>query len=335
MLVAFKTKDPDGVGVNNIIAYGAYGGFGSSYFALANGFGLHLDQSGGWAADAGGKVQFEFLLPAFRDYLAFMNKLYAEKLIDQQLFQPTLAALESLITLNYIGGATVGSNPILKWDNIQQGAGHKTVDWDSITPPVKNASDRVFVEKRGGVLTGRRFAISRDCKIPESALRWMDFVYASPQGVMMANYGIEGEHYTMVNGKPKFTDYIMKHPKGWAPLPATRSTGAQVDVVQFTHINGYLDQLGSEKQINHVRKFDGMFIDKFPSLISTSEESRTVSSTMPEINTYRDEMIEKFVTGKESLGNFDRYVSTIRGMGIDRAIAVYQAQYDRYVKAMK
>ena len=46
----------------------------------------------------------------------------------------------------------------------------------------------------------------------------------------------------------------------------------------------------------------------------------------------KDEMINKFIMGKEPLDNFDKFVQTLKDMGIDDVLAVEQAAYDRYIR---
>ena len=54
---------------------------------------------------------------------------------------------------------------------------------------------------------------------------------------------------------------------------------------------------------------------------------------MTDVNTYRDEMFDKFVMGAEPIDNsFDNFVKTIEGMGIQEALDIQQAAYDRYLK---
>ena len=48
------------------------------------------------------------------------------------------------------------------------------------------------------------------------------------------------------------------------------------------------------------------------------------------METYRDEMMLKFITGIESLDNFDSYVETLNSMGLTQLTEVYQAAYSRY-----
>jgi putative aldouronate transport system substrate-binding protein len=51
---------------------------------------------------------------------------------------------------------------------------------------------------------------------------------------------------------------------------------------------------------------------------------------MADINTLRDEYILDFITGRKNLSQFDQYISQVRSLGIERAIAIKQAQYNRY-----
>ena len=46
--------------------------------------------------------------------------------------------------------------------------------------------------------------------------------------------------------------------------------------------------------------------------------------------TYVQEMQVKFILGIESFDQYDAFLEKIREMGIDQAIAAYQAAFDRY-----
>ena len=52
---------------------------------------------------------------------------------------------------------------------------------------------------------------------------------------------------------------------------------------------------------------------------------------MTDINTYREEMTYKFITGQESLDNFDAFVEQIKSQGIEDAIQIKQDALDRYL----
>ena len=53
-------------------------------------------------------------------------------------------------------------------------------------------------------------------------------------------------------------------------------------------------------------------------------------STMSDIETYRDEMIDKFIMGAEPISNFDSFVAQLKSMGIEDIIKIKQDAYDRF-----
>lgn len=67
-----------------------------------------------------------------------------------------------------------------------------------------------------------------------------------------------------------------------------------------------------------------------PPITPTSDESKEFSTIMTEIESYRDEMILKFIFGDVSLDEFDEYVKNIEAMGLDRALEIQNAALDRY-----
>ena len=60
----------------------------------------------------------------------------------------------------------------------------------------------------------------------------------------------------------------------------------------------------------------------------TNEESIRRSEIMAEVETYRDEMVLKYITGVESLDSFDQYQQTLKDLGIEEAIQLTQKGYD-------
>ena len=49
------------------------------------------------------------------------------------------------------------------------------------------------------------------------------------------------------------------------------------------------------------------------------------------MNNFAEEKIYAFIFGEESLDNFNAFVEQIKGLGIDRAVEIKQAAYDRYM----
>ena len=66
-------------------------------------------------------------------------------------------------------------------------------------------------------------------------------------------------------------------------------------------------------------------------IAETAEETDELNRIMTDINTYREEMTYKFITGQEPLDNFDAFVEQIRSQGIEEAIQIKQDALNRYL----
>jgi putative aldouronate transport system substrate-binding protein len=62
----------------------------------------------------------------------------------------------------------------------------------------------------------------------------------------------------------------------------------------------------------------------------TSEEASKMAAIMNQVNTYTDEMYNKFIMGQAPLDQFDKYISNLKSMGIEDAIKIKQASYERF-----
>jgi len=67
-----------------------------------------------------------------------------------------------------------------------------------------------------------------------------------------------------------------------------------------------------------------------PPITLSPDEGNESARIMNDVNTYRDEMVAKFIMGTEPLSNYDAFINTIKGMGLDRAIQLQQDALDRY-----
>jgi putative aldouronate transport system substrate-binding protein len=71
-----------------------------------------------------------------------------------------------------------------------------------------------------------------------------------------------------------------------------------------------------------------------PAITPTQQESAEFGRLMNDINTYVSEMTVKFISGVEPLNQarFNDFVETQRRMNLARAIALTQAQLERFNK---
>jgi putative aldouronate transport system substrate-binding protein len=331
VLAAIKDKDPNGNGKKDEIPLCTYGSpfYMMEYFASA--FGSHILESvtweeAGWYVDANGKVQNDFITPATKDWIVQMNSWYKAGYFDAEMLSQNGDKWNAKILGNQAATAFTYSLNQPQW-NDKMKTTYPGTNWKNIAPPSGPAGDG-FYEIGNGLLLDHQFAISKDCKIPDTVMKWINYFYASPEGSTLVTWGIEGTDYTLVNGQPHYTDAILKSEKGSGSAIWARGITPNLPyILPKTHLTDrfaqYTDTANDMAAIAKYTKAAPVYA------LPTDAESSTYSNIMPNIKTYADEMIIKFILGKEPIANWDTYVSKITSMGLADVQTVKQAEYDR------
>ena len=63
----------------------------------------------------------------------------------------------------------------------------------------------------------------------------------------------------------------------------------------------------------------------------TTELDERYTALISDLSTYMAEHVLKFVTGEEDMGQYPDFVATLYEMGMQEAIDLKQAAYDRYM----
>ena len=184
------------------------------------------------------------------------------------------------------------------------------------------------------VVTSSGAAITTTSKKVDAAIKVCDYLY-SPEGHLLINFGKEGESYTMVNGRPMFTDLIKKNPNGLGLAQAIARYGMMSASGPFVKSREWSYQKADDPVLlDALNVWMKSAVNKaLPEGLSpTSEESKKLATIMGRVNTYMDEMFVKFVTGAEPIANYSAFVENLKKLGIDDALAVQQAAIDRWAK---
>ena len=286
-----------------------------------------------------GRVKFGVIEPAYRRWAETMAKWYREGLIDPDLMS-IQTALQNTKMTNGTAGSTVasGGSGIGTWTPAARQTNPR-YEIIAIADPVERAGQKLIYSIPNQNYSGQDCAaISGTSKNVEIAARFLDWGYTQA-GHLFYNFGVEGDSFTMVNGKPTYTPKIMNAPYhigsnlSQSMSAYVRSTGAG----PFIQNEGYIEQYYEFPEqkallVNYVVPGASELI--LPAITATPEESRELNSIMAEINTYVDEMTAKFVLGTEPVNDatWNDFINTIRRMNIDKAIAIQNAALDRYKK---
>ena len=131
----------------------------------------------------------------YRAYLNFMNKLYDEKLLDEECFTYTEAeyrAKEDAGEFVFWADSGLRNNVSAISDDPR--------DFVMIPALTSEYQEESTFLLNHGIGTGARLFVSADTKYPEAICRLIDFLYTE-EGWMLTSFGVEGEHFEYVTDK--------------------------------------------------------------------------------------------------------------------------------------
>lgn len=318
VLKAFKTQDPNGNGKADEIGFYAEGIAKTDFFAAAQGIPM---SDSGFMVDESGKVRYIPATQEYREMLSFVNRLYTEGLLELEL---GATKKEEFINQDILGAHTHWSLITTRFNTSLEKAGIAG-KYAAVLPP-RDEKGNTVVAKRLPI--SLEYAITKDCKDSAAAIKWIDYVYASEEGLRLQAAGIEGKSYNMVDGKPVLSDWTLHHPDGIDPLNALRSLGAGGSVL-YNQPWEIGEQLYTEDALAFADQAKPYVQETFPRILGTVEEENRIFAIMADMKTYCDEMIVKFAIGQEPLDGFDKFVDMLNGMGLEELLSIKQTQYDR------
>lgn len=288
----------------------------------------------GFILDDNGKVIYGPMQDGYKEFLTKMNDWYKKGLLDNGFAQLDSNMLNSQMTSGKSGAAiSAAGGGIGKWLGAM--ADDPTYDLVGAKFPVLNKGDTPRFGTKAGIFDGSGAAITTSC--PEerldNALKLLDYAY-SEEGRNLFNFGKIDVDFTMVDGQPTYTDYIVNNPDGktMSEMLAleTRATGGP-----FAQNVRYTEQfLALPQQSDAVDKWRDTEDEKYslPAVMTmTPEEAEEYTRIITNVETLKGEKFVKYIQGTESIDTWDSYVAELEKMGIDKAIEIQQAAYDRYI----
>lgn len=200
ILYQFTYGDPDGDGENNTYGFAKPSNTNWNTAvppivlnAFGTGMGLMIED--GKIVDTDLTTNWEQTAQAIQ----WVAEQYEKGVVDPEIFTIANEAFRSALYSGHVGMTTsFGSsqsyvNFIAGIRNITPTA--ELVWINAIEGPAGTTTRYV-----GGTTMNGWFGITSACKDPEAAMRYFDFL-ASPEGQLLIGGGIEGTHYSMVDGK--------------------------------------------------------------------------------------------------------------------------------------
>lgn len=291
----------------------------------------------------------------YQEAVAFANKLYAEGLLDPEYIIDTDDTLKSkqLSDKTFIVLADWFSTP----GEFTRLSGEEQIFSAALFPDnPKYGKAWQNVQRVNQISTNifSNYVISSQTEDLEGLLEFINHCY-DEDVIRLITWGIEGETYTLgSDGKPMFTEQILTAEDPWikadewgmrASQNGRPGLGLIDDSTAFVALSP-LDWLYYEGEL-HVEPFEQseyylsfpypdneLIKPQFfePKLQFTTEEAQERSQMQTAFDTYRDEMQAKFVSGEESMDNWDSFIAGFDEiMDVDRFVQIHNDAAKRYL----
>jgi putative aldouronate transport system substrate-binding protein len=329
VLTAFKNGDPNGNGQKDEIPFAAQGNPTGYLMALGPAFGLP-NNAPTWWYDNSGKVFYVRSSQQYHTFLQTMAQWNKEGLIDLDLNRDDPNFL-ALLSTNVVGATTSLDGYKTQYDNILKTSGVPAANHELVDPPKTPDGSKPKMIKRDP--TWNHYGITRDARNPELAMKWIDYVWGSDEGVTLNEYGVEGISWTRgADGKPHYTDFVLNNPTGLDQYNALRSLGASNTILVRTPAQVYIDLMqGGEgaATLAYAERMRPNRVEPFPAVMISDADQAVLDRVSPDVSTYTTEILTKMYIGEISFNEWNNYVTALNSMGIAEMQKVRQAQYDR------
>lgn len=311
------------------------------------GFGLNLNLDAFVTGTYGytvedGTVQSSFVSENLKDYLKFMNKLYANDIISKDFYSTTNEDLSSRARLDFgLGLNSMVDTAANNTSDIMMNVSEDDFSMAVLPHCTKNKGDESHVGPstlQGLMKNDETWSFSTDCEDIQPLLDLVEWLY-SEDGYTLTNYGVEGETYTLdENGEPQYTDLIVNNPDGLSYFFASYvyASNAAWGFVPFINDmrKTWYDFNDNQWQVYEDLKTLSDCAYNYPTYaVMTVEESTEYASIESDLAIYRNSRILEFITGAADIdAEFDTYVETLYDMGLQDLIDIKQAAYDRASK---
>lgn len=308
-LVKIKESDADvipmgAVNLNHIENYLA-----GSFEVMKNG-----NANGPIQINEDGNVEFYATSDNYKALLEYMNKLYSEGLIDQNVF--------SIQWGQYVANKEDKAYGVhLFWGPGLAKADEFGEEYEVMLPVEGPTGVSDYVVLSPIVADIGSYILTSDNENPEIAIEWIDYFYGD-EGSELYFLGKEGETYSITDEGPRYVPEVEENIKGYF---SWLGNGLAI-VRQDAFVGGENSKVTKAAAAAYEEYVKDNVLSGFS---YTQEENDFLLSNGVDIEKYYKEMRDGFISGNVSFDRWDEYVKTLESMGLEKYIEIKQAGYDR------
>lgn len=309
------------------------------------------------AADKKDNIGLLDISDNYRQSLIYENKLYEEKLLDNNCFSMTSEQYkENIKNGKYIFYTDTTSLIMSNEDQKAYNSGTYNV-MDKYEPLFCLTSDiqpKKAYLKISPVLDQARIFVNADSQYAEAICRLIDYFFTE-EGILLSSEGIEGETYDLVDDG--YGNTLYDHSEYWDSETYNTTSEwvmndvAMHDAITFTwahdlsYFNGktvdelremasdpsYINFWEAKKMLRYKETVEVEYESLLP-FAYTVEENNERTTLRADIVNYVSKMKSSFMTGEVDPNDdkaWNAYVDQVKKMGYDRLMEIEQAAYDR------
>ncbi len=300
---------------------------------IASAFGVSVKE---FDLDADGNVHYCRTQDGYKEFLKFLHSWAEEGLIDEdlvsrtiddslRLFQGGQAGMCFAHTYNVKQSVAVGpaTDPAFKLLCLEM--------------PKVNANDETHLSTPTRSINSNSWQVSADCKHPEEAVAFIDYLM-SPDTLLLTAWGTnEGENKTYqinADGQREFTEFVTNNPDGldYDTVRALNMCAPfQIKYDETMEASQYSEAECHQSWDAWGKQNDGDYnLPRYLTL--TTAESEELTRIKQDLANYSDEMVYKFIFGQEDIdANWDAFVAELERLGSTRGEEINKEAYDRYL----
>jgi putative aldouronate transport system substrate-binding protein len=336
VLISFKEQDPNGNGIKDEIPI--FNDKWEELVRLVNIWGARCYGNDTFqervVLNDNNKLYHAWTDDAFKVGIENLSRWYDMGLIDQEFStRKQNTARQTLLTKENRGGMTH------EWIASTSSYNY-SADLLDIAPnfkfevflPVSYNGVKGFEEHRRMEAKPDGWAISTNSKDPIAAIKLMDYMF-SDEGRILTNYGVEGQTWDMVDGKPAFKESVINETGGVNNF-LYQNQGAHLPIgywMDFDYELQWTSEIGREGSDLYLKKETSPILENITPVLNYNEEEKAaIDRILIPLNEYQSEMILKMITGVVAVEEvWDSYISECKKLGLDELVATYQSAYDR------
>ncbi|NLJ65240.1 MAG: extracellular solute-binding protein [Christensenellaceae bacterium] len=263
----------------------------------------------------------------YRKFLEYLNKLYSEKLIYQEIFTNGDKNITALATENRIGITCATTLYNIPTETVDAWSGMK---WQLAGPDGYN----IVSNCRSNLHTTGNFAVTVECKNIELALKWVDYFY-SEEGSLFYHAGVKDVNWeAKADGSLGYTEATL----------ATRTSDMTQDnfIAQFAMWPGgrnpavMLENLWGGEYEAEPASTAFALMDYLPKTIWpifswTEEENEVINTVQGDIRSFINTSTAQVIAGEVELTDewWNSFVKQIDAMGGKKLLDAYQNAVER------